>query len=117
MHMRSESDSDFIQRRKRLVACWPVAASVLIATVIGIGTWSWTNAPFLANPGRVAKALTYGTVPHHHLETAAMLLPVLFWLVLFLMILFIGIGFAFIATEKRYLKILAEQDKLLNTIR
>ncbi|WP_317704418.1 hypothetical protein [Methylomarinovum caldicuralii] len=85
-------------------------ATGLLAGLGAFGVWIWFRVPFLANPLFVAETLRQGTLTRSQLETATLLLPVLFWLVIALIALVIGLGFLFTAIEKRYLTFLKDHD-------
>lgn len=106
-----EPDLDFLRLRKRLVRWWPMAAYALLSVLALCLVGLVYNSPYLANPFFVAKQLGSGLIESPTLAISAVLLPVVVLLLFLVVAIFIILGFALFANEKRYLKII---DALLN---
>lgn len=100
------TDSTFISRRSSLVKYWPIAGSVLLLMLFGLGGWLWIDIPWLINPWEVMQALEAGKLPDSTLTLMAMMLPVVMLACLVFSVLFILLGWRGFANERRLLEII-----------
>jgi hypothetical protein len=105
MHLKA-TDSIFISRRSSLVRYWPVAGSVLLLMLTGLGGWLWIDVPWLINPWEVMEALEAGELPESTLILMAMLLPVVMLACLVFSVLFVLLAWLGFANERRLLEII-----------
>ena len=105
MHLKA-TDSTFISRRSSLVRYWPVAGSVLLLMLTGLGGWLWIDVPWLINPWEVMEALEAGELPESTLILMAMLLPVVMLACLVFSVLFVLLAWRGFANERRLLEII-----------
>lgn len=105
MHLKA-TDSTFINRRSSLVKYWPVAGSLLLLMLFGLGGWLWIDIPWLINPWEVMQALEAGKLPDSTLTLMAMMLPVVMLACLVFSVLFVLLAWRGFANERRLLEII-----------
>ena len=105
MHLKA-TDSTFINRRSSLVKYWPVAGSLLLLMLFGLGGWLWIDIPWLINPWEVVDALEAGKLPDSTLTLMAMVLPVIMLACLVFSVLFVLLAWRGFANERRLLEII-----------
>ena len=105
MHLKA-TDSTFINRRSSLVKYWPVAGSLLLLMLFGLGGWLWIDIPWLINPREVVDALEAGKLPDSTLTLMAMVLPVIMLACLVFSVLFVLLAWRGFANERRLLEII-----------
>jgi len=104
--MQHQNDAQFLQQRRRFNRSWPIAATVLLVLIVGMGVGMAFTYPLLANPFYVIAQLQSGHLDESTLTTAAMLLPILFWMLTISLLLFVLLGWQLMNNEKRLLGIL-----------
>ena len=105
MHLTA-ADSTFISRRSSLVKYWPVAGSLLLLMLIGLGVWLWIDVPWLINPREVMHALEAGKLADSTLTLMAMMLPVVMLACIVFSVLFVLLAWRGFKNERRLLDII-----------
>lgn len=104
--MISEADLRFLSRRRRSVRSWKAAAAGMLTVLAAVVVWLALRTPTLINPLAVADRLGAGGLDHGALAAAALLLPFAVLGCFGMVVVIILFGFAVIANERRYLRIL-----------
>lgn len=94
-----------------MIRLWPWVGGSLLAGIIGLAAYFYFRIPLIINPWEVVSRLEAGTLPRSTLETMAVLLPIVFCLVFFLMAVLIFMIFLALHNEKKYLKLLEAAGK------
>jgi hypothetical protein len=105
MHLTA-ADSTFISRRSSLVKYWPVAGSLLLLMLIGLGVWLWIDVPWLINPREVMHALEAGKLADSTLTLMAMMLPFVMLACIVFSVLFVLLAWRGFKNERRLLDII-----------
>lgn len=103
----SQTERAFIEKRRRLLRWWPVAATVLLLGLLSLALWMYWQSPLLIDPRVVAVAIQEGRLADDSLALMALLLPVMVLTLLALMLVFVLLGFAIFRNEARYLEMLS----------
>lgn len=106
MTVLSKKELRFIQSRRRFVRLWNAAAIIMLATLGLLTTWLMLTAPYLANPVFVAEQLRAGLIDEPVFSLSVVMLPVIVLLLFAVVAIFIALGYAVFAHERRYLKII-----------
>lgn len=101
----------FLEKRKRLLKFWPWAGSSLLLLIIGLAIYFYIRIPLIINPWEVISRLESGTLAKSSLETMAVLLPIVFGLVFFLLVVIGVLIFMALANEKKYHRILQDHER------
>lgn len=104
--MPRQSDADFVKQRRRFNRSWPLVAVGLLLLIGGMGIGIALAYPIMANPFYVIAQLQGGLLEPETLATAAMLLPVLFWMLVISLLLFVLLAWQMMKNEKRLLALL-----------
>jgi len=102
------SDSAFVDKRRRFVRAGPVVLGFCLALVIGFGLWLYWTQPQLIHFAEVARQIENGSLDQLTVELMAVMLPIAMLMSLVLMTGIIGLTWAWLVNEKRYLRIIAE---------
>ncbi len=108
--MLTDVQAAFLKKRRWRARSWRVVGIILIFVLIGLVVWLCVRVPNLINPFRVLRQVESGALAQSALETMAILLPLAFAGVIFLLVVIVGFGFLVFANERRYLAII---DSLL----
>ena len=108
---RKVTDKAFVQQRQQFNSSWPMVGAILLLVVMGMGIGLAMSYPIMANPLYVISQLQAGQLDESTLETAAILLPIVFWMLIICLLLFVMLGWQMMNNEKRLLKILASQQR------
>ena len=106
-------DSEYIRRRRRQLAAWPVAGGGALFVLLVLYAWVSIMHPQYANPMYVYQALAAGELNAEAMAALALLAPIL------LTVLFAAAGFmltavfSFMRREKRLLDII---DRAVNNM-
>lgn len=106
--MKKTSDAQFLDKRRRFVRTWNLVGTALLAALAALTAWLFTASPSLVNPPQVAAEIARGALPQSTLELMAGLLPVVVLMLLGVTALVVMVGFAVVATERRYLRIIED---------
>jgi len=104
--MPRQTDADFVTQRRRFNRSWPLVAVGLLLLIGGMGIGIALVYPVMANPFYVIAQLQGGQLETETLEAAAMLLPVLFWMLVISLLLFVLLAWQMMKNEKRLLALL-----------
>ena len=104
--MPRQTDADFVTQRCRFNRSWPIVAVGLLLLIGGMGIGIALVYPVMANPFYVIAQLQGGQLETETLEAAAMLLPVLFWMLVISLLLFVLLAWQMMKNEKRLLALL-----------
>ena len=104
--MPRQTDADFVTQRRRFNRSWPLVAVGLLLLIGGMGIGIALVYPVMANPFYVVAQLQGGQLETETLEAAAMLLPVLFWMLVISLLLFVLLAWQMMKNEKRLLALL-----------
>jgi hypothetical protein len=113
--MLSEADLRFLAGRRRYVRTWKLAAAGMLAALAAVILWLALRVPTLVNPLVVAERLRTGAIDRAALETASLLLPVAVLGCLAITLVVVLLGFAVMANERRYLRIIDRLGSALGT--
>ena len=78
----------------------------MIAAVIALGVWLYTQNPLLVNPNAVRRALDDQSIPPVAMTLLVSFLPIAVSACLVLMLIIVLLAFAAFANERHYIKIL-----------
>ncbi len=104
--MLRQTDADFVTQRRRFNRSWPLVAMGLLLLIGGMSIGIALAYPIMANPFYVIAQLQGGLLEPETLSTAAMLLPVLFWMLIICLLLFVLLSWQMMKNEKRLLALL-----------
>ncbi|MGZ8163634.1 MAG: hypothetical protein ACXW0H_03775 [Methylobacter sp.] len=104
--MLKKQDYDYLAKRRRFAALWPMAAWSMLAVLAGFSSWLFIQSPYLVNPVYVFQQLKSGAIDTAIMEIAALLLPAVTLTLLAVVSIIIVFGFSVFANEKRYLAII-----------
>lgn len=102
------SDSAFVAKRRRFVRSGPIVLGLCLLLVIGFGFWLYLRQPKLINFVEVARQIQSGDLDQLTVELMAVMLPIAMLMCLVLLTGLIGLCWAWLTTEKRYLRIFDE---------
>lgn len=100
------SDSVFVTKRAKFVSAGPIVLGVCLALVVGFGLWLYFRLPEMINFVEVARQIENGNLDQLSVELMAVMLPIAMLMSLVLAAGLIGLCWAWLATEKRYLSII-----------
>ena len=102
------SDSAFVAKRRRFVRSGPIVLGLCLVIVVGFGIWLYLRQPELINFVEVARRIESGDLDQLTVELMAVMLPIAMLMCLVLLSGLIGLCWASLTTEKRYLRIFDE---------
>ncbi len=109
--MLSENDYKFLNKRKRFINSWNIAATIILLLLGTAFLWIFFKSPYIANPIYVVEAIKQNTIENSVLITATALLPFIVIFLFVIVAIFVLLGFSVFSNEKTYLKII---EKLQN---
>jgi len=101
-----QQQHEFLARRRRLVKLWRYVGPLMLLVIVGLVWFLTTSTPLMINPFEIISRLESGAVDQPTLEMMAVLLPVTFILVCFLLAVFVALMYMAFSNEKKYLEIL-----------
>ena len=101
-------ESEFIEKRARLLKLWPWFGGGLLLMLVFLGAWMWISVPFMINPWHVFAALEAATLPASTLDIMAAMLPVVILLFLVFVAAILLMLFAAFASERRLIRLLRQ---------
>jgi uncharacterized membrane protein len=113
--VRHQDDSGFLRHRRRLVGLWKLAGPLMLLVLLVFLGWLFVWSPNLVNPYAVANKLSNGEIERSTLELMALILPVSILMNIGITAVMIGFGFAMVANERRYLKIIDQQKSIADS--
>ncbi len=87
---------------------WRYVGPMLLLGTTGLAVWVFVTAPLLIDPFAVFSRIEAGTIQQSTLAMMASILPLTMILLFFLMVVIIGLMYAALSIEKKYLKIITE---------
>jgi hypothetical protein len=111
--VRYQDDQEFLRHRRRLVALWKLIGPLLLLALLALLGWLLVWSPNLVNPYSVAHRISSGEIERSSLELMALILPVAMLTIIGITAVVIGFGFAVCSNERRYLKIIDQQQTLV----
>ncbi len=109
--MFNRTDEQFIQQRRRLNDLWPCVGGVLLLSIVGMAAGIAMAYPMVADPVYVVSQLEAGAIDEATLSMAALLLPILFWMLAICLMLFVLLAWQMMRNEKRLLSVLSQREK------
>lgn len=94
-----------------MIKLWPWVGGSLLAGIFGLIVYFYFRVPLLINPREVIARMGTGTLARSSLETMAVMLPVVFGLVFFLLVVMIVLIFVALANEKKYLRLIEKNEE------
>lgn len=120
----SQSDADFLLKRRQLSENWKYVGVPLLVACIGLTVYLWIKSPLLSNPFVVAERLQNHTIDPSTAMLAAVMLPIVTSALLGLAVTMVLLMFRAFAHERRLIAIVdgirrnhersRESDKALN---
>lgn len=105
-----ESDFQFLAKREKFIKAWPWLGGALVVLMLGYGAYLLVAQPLLINPVFVVEQLTQDKVSPEILRLMAGMLPEVVIMCFVLAGALLAFSFTVMATERRYLRIIAEQN-------
>jgi uncharacterized BrkB/YihY/UPF0761 family membrane protein len=102
----NQQQNSFLEKRRKLVKSWSYVGPLMMLLVLGLAAYVYVKSPLLINPYEVLARLQSGSIEQSTLMTMAVILPIVFITVCFLLIVLIVMLYAAIANEKKYIEIL-----------
>jgi hypothetical protein len=107
MHL-SEQQNDYLDKRRKFLQSWRYVGPLLLLGIVGLATYLYVRSPLLINPHEVISRLQSGSIKQPSLEMMAVLLPIMFILVCFLLIALVAMMYVAFSNEKKYMEIVSE---------
>jgi hypothetical protein len=104
----SQRQSRYLERRRKLLKAWRYTGPMMFLGIIGLVIYIKINSPLLINPYEVISRLESGSIKQSSLEMMAVLLPIVFIIVCFLLVVLVAIMFAASLNERKYLEIIGK---------
>ena len=102
------SDSAFVEKRRKLVKAGPILLGVCLVLVIASLLWLWFQQPQMINFAEVARQIESGDLGQLSVELMAVMLPIAMLMCFVVTLGLIGLSWAWLSNERRYLRIIAE---------
>jgi hypothetical protein len=104
--MLAESESRFVEGRRRLVTRWKVVGWSLMAAIAAVLGFLFLTSPLLVSPFETLARVGTGSLPTPTLELMAAMLPVVFLGCIILLVVLIIFQFAAMSNERRLIGII-----------
>ena len=108
----TDHQSQFIQKRRKLINAWPLAGTLLILGFAGFILLLFFKSPLLINPVQVMTRLAAGTIEAATLKLMASLLLIVMLMMLVVMAALILFTFVALSNEKKLIHIIDEQSQV-----
>lgn len=105
------TDHQFLSKREKFVNAWPWLGGALIVLMLGYVGFLWFTKPLLANPVYVLEQLQQNAIPEATLVLMAGMLPEAILMCFGLAGALLAFSFSVMATEKRYLRLIAQLQR------
>ena len=99
----TNEERKFLATRTGFVKAWKYIGTILLVSVIGLGTWLFLSKPLLANPFMVLSRLKSDSIPSSAMTLMTGLLPVVVLMCVLLAITIVLFAFAAFSNERKYL--------------
>jgi len=96
----TQKQHDYLTKRKKLLESWRYAGPALLLGILGLTVYLYIKTPLLINPHEVFLRVESQAIRQSTLETMAILLPILFIMVCFFLIVLVAIMYAAFSNEK-----------------
>jgi hypothetical protein len=106
----NQEQRGFLEKREGFVKSWRYVGPLLFAVIAGFAIYLYVRTPLLINPYEVFARIESGSIERSSLETMALLLPLMFIVVCFLLLVLIVMMYAAFSNEKRYRDIVTALD-------
>lgn len=113
----SEKEQKFINNRRKLIKFLPLGGWSCITILVTYLTWSYLKTPMLFNPFLVHEKILNKQIKQTTLELMSLMLPVAFSALFIVMIFLVAFMFAWNSLEKKYLKIIDQNEYLTSNTR
>lgn len=100
------TDKDFVDKRRKLVRLGPVVLGLCLAVILGFGLWAFFFQPLMADPFEVARRIQDDALDSTTVALMAVMLPILMLVCIGLAAAIVGLSWAGLANERRYLHII-----------
>lgn len=108
MKLLNQQQNSYLEKRRKFVHLWHYVGPLLLIGILGFATYLFVNTPLLINPYEILSRLESHSIKQSSLEMMAVLLPIMFIVVCFLLIVLVAIMYAAFSNEKKYLEIVDE---------
>ncbi len=115
--MITDNELEFLTKRKKMVRAWPFVGVPMIVVMIGFLVGLYFRAPLLINPYALMARLEAKNIDQSTIVLSALLLPIAFLVLFFLLFAIVLLTFALISKEKKYIRIIdaLQAQKKTNT--
>lgn len=100
------TDKDFIDKRRKIARFGPFVLMACLLIIAGFGAWAYFFQPLLANPFEVARLIEGGQLDDTSILLMAVMLPIVMLVCIMLTAAIVGVSWAGLSAEKRYLRII-----------
>ncbi len=100
------TDRDFVDKRRIYVRSGPIVLGVCLAIIASFGLWAYWYQPLLANPFEVARRINDGLLDDTTVVIMAVMLPIAMLVSIALTAAVVGLCWAGLSKEKRYMRII-----------
>ena len=107
----SYQEQSFVAKRARFMRTWRYAGVILLALIIGLGTWLFLSRPLLANPFFVIARLKSQSIDEATMALMAGMLPVVTLACIVLAVVVVLFVFAHFSNERKYLAIIQRESR------
>lgn len=105
-----ESDFQFLAKREKFTRAWPWLGGALVVMMLGYGAYLLFSQPLLINPVFAMEQISQDKLTPELMKLMAGMLPEAVLMCFVLAGAFLAFSFTVMATERRYLQIIAEQQ-------
>lgn len=105
-----ESDFQFLAKREKFIKAWPWLGGALVILMLGYGAYLLFAQPLLINPVYAVEQIGQDKLTPDLMKVMAGMLPEAVLMCFVLAGAFLAFSFTVMATERRYLRIIAEQQ-------
>jgi len=100
------TDENFVNKRRAYVRSGPLVLGICLVTIVAFGLWAYWYQPLLANPFEVARRLDAGELDGTTVSLMAVMLPIAMLVSIALTAAVVGLCWAWLSNEKRYMRII-----------
>ncbi len=107
----SKEQRDYLDKRRKILRFWPFAGPFLPLGIAGLAIHLYVNTPLLIDPYEVLSRIEAHSIKQSSLEIMAVMLPITFIAICFLLVMLVVVMYAAFANERRYLEIVGEMER------